>query len=88
MFTLVEGTLSCTGPTSLRFEAGGLRLDMSRGVVVSNANPLSCDPKVVPAGTRIVPESDWEILATTIDGKLISAGVTSDGTLLVGEFRR
>ena len=88
MFTLVEGTLSCTGPTSLRFEAEGIRLDMSRGIIVSNANPLSCDPQVVPVGTRIVPESDWEILATTLDGKLISAGVTNDGTLLAGQFRR
>ena len=88
MFTQVEGTLSCTGPTSLRFESQGIRLDITRGVLVSNANPLSCEPEVMPIDSRIVPESDWEILATTTDGLPLSVGVTNDGTLLVGEFRR
>lgn len=82
-----EGTFSCTSATGLRYEANGIRLDITQGFTLTRIGGFECRPEVVPALQRIIPDGDWEILAYTAEGEPLSVGVLGDGTLLVGEFR-
>ena len=81
-----EAVVSCTGPTSMRFEANGLRLDFSRGLSLNRGSDLTCEPQTVPEGMLVIPEGDWEVVASTSAGEQLSVGVTSDGTLFIGTF--
>ena len=81
-----QGTLSCTGPTSLRFEANGIRLDFSQGVAITSGNPLRCEEGPLLPETRMISGGDWEVLASTVDGAPISVAVSKDGLVTAGAF--
>lgn len=80
----VAGSVRCTGANRITFEAEDVQVTISRRTVAANQPPLVCDPFDVPAGSRIVPEGDWEIEAATSSGGQVSVGVTTGGTLMLG----
>jgi len=80
------GQFICTSPTVLRYEAEGIRLEFSMQLNAARIGGSDCPSGSVAALATIIPDGDWEIRASTIDGEALSAGVLSDGTLLVGRF--
>ena len=81
----VEGTFSCAGPRSLRFEGGGVRLDFL--LVGQFPIAFACEPSTVAAGENIVPDGEWVIVAS-IDGVgEVAIAVALDGQVFVGEIR-
>ena len=80
-----DGTYSCTGARSLRYEGGGVRLEFI--LTGQSTATFACQPTSVRAGQPIIPSGEW-ILAATIDGVgEVTIVATLEGDLFVGEVR-
>ena len=70
----------------VRYEAQGIRLEFSMQLNAARIGGTNCPSGSVAALATIIPDGDWEIRASTLEGEPLSAGVLGDGTLLVGRF--
>lgn len=79
-----EGTFSCTGPRTLRYEADSFRLDFELSPAYAGATTFSCATEQIAAGKEVVPGGDWVVSAATADGTPLSIAVDAAGRVYVG----
>ena len=81
-----DGTFSCSGARSLRYEGGGVRLEF---ILVGQSNTsFACAPSEVFAGAVIVPDGEWVVAASSIESGLSLAVVVAlNGQVYVGDVK-
>lgn len=79
-----DGTYSCSGARSLRYEGGGIRLEFIL-VGQSTAN-FACPPSPVAAGAVIIPDGEWIVAASSIEtSRPLAVVVALNGQVYVGD---
>lgn len=83
----MEGVFSCVGSRTLRYEASGVRMDFELAPSTGGTPDFRCDPEPVPAGHLVVPDGDWIISASDMDGESLSVAVTGEGRVYLGPMK-